>query len=367
MLIRPKLVDRLVLNEVVPLFIVMSIVLTTIILVVASADLIKYLTQGVPLWIVLQLIGFNILPWLVATFPMAMLLSSIIAFVRLSTQSEIVALFAAGIPFSRLALPCIAFSAAVTCLALFTNNTIAPYANREFDRLKANLSHELDETTKPFDIPAQYENGKLVLLAHVEGGYDIATRSMRDIYLLQIDPKTGGIDTAIRAKGAQWTGGDNWTLEQPYILAKGMYSQAPSVVIKDLRLLPDTVTFIENGPDEFNFAQLFKQIIEAKASGGGETPEIRYAEVDLWDKISLPFACLVLAIVGVPLGLRPQRNAAMGVAIAIALGIFFAYYALYQYMFVLGQSGHLPPFVAAFLPDVLALGVGIGLLRRSSS
>jgi len=57
----------------------------------------------------------------------------------------------------------------------------------------------------------------------------------------------------------------------------------------------------------------------------------------------------------------------LGIAITLGLGIIFAYYALYQYMQVLGASGHINTALAAFLPDILALVIGGFLLRRSSS
>ena len=65
-----------------------------------------------------------------------------------------------------------------------------------------------------------------------------------------------------------------------------------------------------------------------------------------------------LGIVGTGLLAIPTLagSAAYAVAIPLGLVIIFAYYALYQYMHVLGASGHADPFVAAFLPDMVALG-----------
>ncbi len=369
MIFRPKLVDRLVISEVVPLFFVMVVVFTSIILIVASADLIKYLTQGVPLIIVLQLIEFNILPWLVPTFPMATLLSTIVGFARLSTQSEIVALFAAGIPFKRIAAAAIAFSLVITAVAVFTNDTVSPYANRKFDALKANLSHDFNATTKPFDLPAARDgSNRLVLLTHVEGGYDIKTESLKNVYLLEVNPSTGDVLAAVHAPEAVWTGGKNFRLVKPYVLSStGVYGQLSSLVVKDLHQLPDTIPLLENDVDALNFRQLFTEITEERAAGGASQPTVRDAEVSLWDKISLPIACVVFSIIGAPLGLRPQRNAALGVAITLGIVISIAYYVLYQYMFVLGASGHVDPAFAAFLPDGLAVIAGIFLMRRSSS
>jgi lipopolysaccharide export system permease protein len=364
---RTSLLDWLILSELVPLFVIMAVVFTTIILVVTSANLVNYLSQGVPLRIVAELIWFNIMPWLVTTFPMAMLLSSVIAFVRLSTQSEIVALFAAGIPFRRLLIPVIGFSLIVTGLALFTNDTISPYAAREFNDLKASAFHELNATTKPFDIPPVREHDKLSLLVHVEGGYDVARQSMLDVYISQIDPNTGNAIALVHARAAKWQGGNNWELEDGTVLMNGMYGKYGPATI-DIEQQPDMVAALANNPDTSNFRQLYIQIERLKRSEGTDDTKIRVKdEVALWDKVSLPIACLVFAIIGAPLGLRPQRSAALGIAITVGLAIIFAYYTLYQFMQVLGASGHVDPIVAAFLPDLLGLAVGFILITRSSS
>jgi lipopolysaccharide export system permease protein len=364
---RYQLVDSLILAELVPLFVVSVVIFVTVILVATSADLIKYLSQGVPLKLVIELIWFNILPWLVATFPMAMLLSTVIAFVRLSTQSEIVALFAAGIPFRRLMVPVVGFSILITLLALFTNDTISPYAAEEFNALKASATHELNSTSKPFDIPPQRDHDKLSLLIHVEGGYDAASQSMLDVYIVQIDPASGDAVALVRARAAEWQGGDNWHLIDGTMMKAGMYGNYGPATIT-IQQSPDVIAALAQNPDTSNFTQLFRQIARLKESGDPDDDSTRIKdEVALWDKISLPFACFVFAIIGAPLGLRPQRTAALGIAITMGLSIIFAYYALYQFMQVFGASGHVDPIIAAFLPDLLALCIGIFLLTRSSS
>jgi len=364
--LRPKLIDRLILSEIVPLFFMGLIVFTVIILVVASADLFGYLAQGATLAVVLRLILYNILPWLVPTFPMAMLLSTTIGFVRLSTQSEIVALYAAGIPFRRLMLPVIVFSVLATLLALFINDTISPYANRQFDTIKANLSTMIGNSDHPMDLPASRDSKKrLVALEHVEGGYDASTRSLRNIYITVVDPTTGDVTESIHAPRAKWTGGYNYTLEDAKVLSSsGMYTPILTLAVHYIQD-PHTILLSLAPTDELNIRQLAAVITNPK-SAGTDASKLPEYEVSLCERFSLPLACLTFAIIGAPLGLRPQRNAALGIAITFGLVIMIVYYALYQYMDILASTGNANPAFAAFFPDILALIVGIVLLRRSS-
>lgn len=66
----------------------------------------QYISQyGASLWTCSKLLAYS-LPGIIAlTFPMAMLLASLMAFGRLSSSSEIVAMKSGGISFYRLATP----------------------------------------------------------------------------------------------------------------------------------------------------------------------------------------------------------------------------------------------------------------------
>ncbi len=364
MTLRPKLVDRLILAEVVPLFLVLLVVFTVIILVVASADLFGYLTQGATPIMVFNLIIYNILPWLVPTFPMAMLLATTIGMVRLSTQSEIVALFAAGVPFRRLMAPVVAFSIGASLLALFINDTVAPYANKQFDQIKASITGGFGGSVKAFDLPpVRDKHQRLEILVHVDGGYNAQTRSLRQVYITYVDPATGNVKYALYAPSAIYSGGSNYTLQN----TTGLMGDGNSYYAGNLRVSqmqdPATIKLITTPTDELNIHQLAAYIVNPKH----DKSKLPGYEVNLWERFSLPLACFAFAIIGAPLGLRPQRNAALGIAITSGLGIIFVYYALYQYMDVLASTGHANPMFAAFLSDLLALVVGIALLRRTSS
>jgi lipopolysaccharide export system permease protein len=363
---RPSLIDRLILSELVPLFIGMAVLFTAVILIATSANLVSFLSQGIPFKIVVELIWFNILPWLVPTFPMAMLVASIFGFVRLSTQSEIVPLFAAGIPFRRLLIPVLIFSLLVTCVALYTNDTIAPYAESQFDMIKADAFHLVNATNKPFDLPPIYDHNHLTTLVHVEGGVD-AAKNMVNVYVEQIDPGTGVPIVAIHAREARWEGGQNWQFIDGAGIAKGMIGNFGPFSIKTDQT-PDDVAALANDPTTSTFGALIKTINRLKYATAAQDVKARnYDEVTLWDKITLPLACVIFSMIGAPLGLRPQRSAAMAFAGFAGLGIIFVYYALYQFMQVVGASGIVQPVLAAFLPDLLGLIAAVALVARSSS
>jgi lipopolysaccharide export system permease protein len=96
----------------------------------------------------------------------------------------------------------------------------------------------------------------------------------------------------------------------------------------------------------------------------GDLTGAREAEVEAARRVALPFASFIFALVGAPLGVRPQRSGGKGVGFALAIGIIFAYWVSFQFGLLLGNSGALPPFVAVALPNLAGLVAAVYLNRR---
>jgi lipopolysaccharide export system permease protein len=80
---------------------------------------------------------------------------------------------------------------------------------------------------------------------------------------------------------------------------------------------------------------------------------------------AVPWAALGLALIGVPLGIRPQRTST-GVGLAISLGVILVYYPVFNMMRILGQQGALPPGLSDWIPNLLLYAIGLGLLINAS-
>ncbi len=65
------------------------------------------------------------------TFPMAMLLSVLLSFSRLSSDSEAVATYAAGVPFIRVAAPAAVLGVVASLAGFILNDYMAAQASRQ--------------------------------------------------------------------------------------------------------------------------------------------------------------------------------------------------------------------------------------------
>ena len=80
-------------------------------------------------------------------------------------------------------------------------------------------------------------------------------------------------------------------------------------------------------------------------------------------RIAQPWTCVVVVLMALPFGaMTGKRNVFTGVAGSVA--ICFFYFVLLRWGLALGTSGHIPPVVAAWLPNVVFAATGLGVLLK---
>ena len=90
--------------------------------------------------------------------------------------------------------------------------------------------------------------------------------------------------------------------------------------------------------------------------------DLRFAE---HNRFALPLASLVCAIVGAPLGMQKQRGSS-SIGFGISVVVIFIYYTIMTLGNALGNGGRIPPYLAAFLPDIICGITGAVLVYRKS-
>jgi lipopolysaccharide export system permease protein len=87
-------------------------------------------------------------------------------------------------------------------------------------------------------------------------------------------------------------------------------------------------------------------------------------EVEWHKKFSIPFACTVFILVGMPLAVVSARGG-RGVSVGMSIAAFFLYYVLLSTGEKLADRGIAPPWLAMWLPNIV-LGVGGAVLLHQS-
>jgi len=319
---------------------------------------------------------------------MSVLLGCLLAFGRLSGDSENVALYAGGISFFRAMLPVAYIGLIISIVAFIWDETVVPPATRQYVRLKTEVAGELASEGKELFYTVKSPDGDHVArIINVYGGYDQKTNTLRKVMIIEMshDRQTVGEPAfciyAQRAKpnlkdvsGMDWSFEDVRVVDLRYDQNRKLWPEqhVDQATIRSLQ--ESTGTPVSMGrslkgvlraqkPDNrsMTFHELRDKINDERRTGSLDTDG---DEVDLWGKISTPLASIIFGLVGAPLGIRPQRGSkAMGFGIAI--GIIFAYWFLYNWLYQIGKNGGLSPMIASFAPNMIGIVAGIILIART--
>jgi len=82
-------------------------------------------------------------------------------------------------------------------------------------------------------------------------------------------------------------------------------------------------------------------------------------------KFSLPFSCLFLALLAVPLGIQ-SKHGKRSFGVVLGLIFFLFYYLMLSAGWVFGETGAYPPLIGMWVPNLVMGGIGLFLLVRNA-
>jgi lipopolysaccharide export LptBFGC system permease protein LptF len=85
--------------------------------------------------------------------------------------------------------------------------------------------------------------------------------------------------------------------------------------------------------------------------------------VQIWRRLAFPFASILLALVAVPLGIRPMRSGRSAGALT-AIAVMALYWLAFSLADMASTRGVVPAWLGFWLPNAFALAIGVGLMRR---
>ena len=100
----------------------------------------KFLGKGLEISILIEMVYYSMAAVIALAVPMAMLVCTLMAFGRLSSDNEITAMKSSGIQYFKLVLPPLIFSSIVAIIMIYFNNWILPNMNYESKKLLSEIS-----------------------------------------------------------------------------------------------------------------------------------------------------------------------------------------------------------------------------------
>lgn len=339
----------------------------------AVFELIRKVTDSGLNWSVAAKIMLLKMPeFIVFAFPMSILLATLMTYSRLSSDSELIALRSIGVNIYRLIMPAIAFSLCIVAITFWFSNFVAPAASYQ---ASLTLKQALGETRPEFETQnilfpeyaeIETENGETQeVLTRLFYAEKFNGQQMTNLTVL--DRSRRPVSQIVVARSAQWNVLENiWDFYDGTIYLIGSDGDYNNIVrFEHQKLaLPKEALNITQTSRETSEMNIFQAIeyLELIRPGSDES-RIRKWEVRIHEKIAVPFACLVFAMIGAVLGVQPQ-DSGKATSFGICLVLIFGYYLLSFISRSLGISGAVTPWLAAWLPNFISFGAATGLLVK---
>ena len=326
----------------------------------------RYITDyGASLQAVVKIFIFglpNVIMW---TFPMSMLLATLLTFGKLSGSSEITAMKSCGISFGRIAAPAIIMGLIVSIGAIAFNEYVVPWANTAYRNV---LAYEIQGNTsmksQEHIILKDIEKDRIQRLVYARV-YDADTQTLQGVTLQNFD-EDGHVSHVENAEYADWSG-EAWTMHNGILYditageGQSEHTMRFNTQVLPIKANPKQIVREQKDPEELTMKELKAQIKIMRT----QYVDTRKLEAELYQRVTVPMASLIFALIGVPLGLQPNRNSSSA-GFAMSVIIIFCYYALMTMGNALARSGAIAPLLAVWLPNLIGLLAGALLMRRAS-
>jgi lipopolysaccharide export system permease protein len=317
--------------------------------------------KGVGLDVVLQLLLYTLPYFFVFTIPMATLLGVLLAFLRLSSDNEITALKAAGVALSQL-LPPVALLAV---LAWGLSSSLAlwalPWGNHKFENLVFQVARAKTDLALRERVFLDTFSGLVIYINRLPG-----EGNLQDVFIVD-ERDASRVHTIVAKRGKLYPVVEGKVLLRLYdgtlhSVGGGLNSaQTATFQTYDVRMeAPGGITATRTSKHE---KEMFvEEIIEemGKVPPGGK--QYNLLDMELQKKFTLPFSCLVMALIGLPLGTHTRSGRSWGVAVALV--VFFSYYMMLSAAWSYGLTGSYPPRVGMWVPNLIFGLLGLLMFNR---
>ena len=312
-------------------------------------------------------IAFSTPHIVVLTLPIAFLLGILVGVGRLSQDSELVALRAAGIDLFTLYRPIAVLAVLFAVITGTVMTIVVPRTNRILYGMKLQLStFAIAQRIQPGVFSPEFGGRRIYVerastdRRSLEGLIVSDNSSPQDGERLTI-ARRGALELE-EAEGRLWLRREDAVTHHTTPDARG-YDRAG---YRTQRVLLDDTNprdrFAKTRPDK----QLREMTLDELLARARTTKDVilaRLSWVEIHKKFSFPAACLVFGLVGLPLGVVNRRGG-RAAGFAVSTAIVLVYYILYATGEARAVKGTLSPLVAMWLPNLLLVGLGLFAISR---
>jgi LPS export ABC transporter permease LptG/LPS export ABC transporter permease LptF len=305
------------------------------------------------------------------TIPFGVLIGILIGLGRLSSDGEITAMRAAGVPSRTVIYPVLTFAVACTALTAYASIRVTPWALREtFLLLNRLLASRVAVDIQPRVFDENLTPNTILYVGDVSAG-----GLWRNLFIADVTPPEQR-SSGLREKAD----GPRVTVAREAIALPDQERNRIQLTMQDVRTYEmgkDFVANISQTPSsdealdaappaeqhgkpvrEMSTSELRKRAADRKAGDWLD------AKIELNKRFALPLACIMLALVGVPLGVAARKGSKSSGYVTGVFLAFFCYWLAFISLTRLATQRTLPPEIALWLPNAAFGLVGLVFVTR---
>lgn len=282
---------------------------------------------------------------------------------RLIRANELVPLLAGGVNIYRLFAVFIGVSVLVAALAFVGSEFISPRMRTRFVEYKT-------ETIERRKTKRQKTKNRIFYIS--ESGRVYYLRQLRiqdslalDVVIWELDPERK-IQRSIRAKSARYSSKRGWRAEDVEIHdfsgEETAFTRYPERRLTEITETPEELGVRTKGTDEMKLGELEDYIQRMSAAGSNVAVEL----VEYHMRFCAPLIIVIVTLISLSAAtLLRKGNITLGIGLGLLLS--FLYWGAIQASRAFGYAGAFPPWLAAWLPNILFSGVSAVLLTKVKS
>ncbi|MCP5560358.1 MAG: LptF/LptG family permease [Verrucomicrobiaceae bacterium] len=309
------------------------------------------------------IVGFyiDLLPYIFEyVAPASLLLAMLYSLTRMSRSNEIVSMLGAGRSIMQILKPVFVVALGTTALSMAAGYYWAPRAEGNREAIMRALNKKESGSIMAESLMFRNKDTHRTWYA---GSFPFNLRDdkLRNVEVRQEDGN-GHLQRTWIARSANWWPNGLWRfydgIEMTYVQGEAMprqtlfQGQDGGPTKMDVTAFSETPWSIVSSalvPDYLSVPELVSYLT---AHEGGGTEKLLSFQTNLWQRFAKPWQCLILALVAAPLGIAYSRRGVLG-GVAGAIFIFLGLMFLNEFSLSLGKGGHLPPWLAVWIPHLV--------------
>lgn len=293
-------------------------------------------------------------------FPLFVFIAVIFFTSRLAARSEIVAILASGTSYNRFLRPFVIGGFLLALMLWFASRYVIPRAQEIRSNFQSTYIDKYGVKSGAYHTSTIYKRSDSNTYVGFRY-YDTTSKTAGGFYLDRV--KNNNMVYNLRAELMAWdTSKRNWKLTN--VTERFINGLQERVVTKpemhlNLNIKPRDLRDDEYLKDKLTTPEL-RNFINMEQLRGSEG--LNALRVELYRRTATPLAVLILTLIGAVVSSRRVRGGS-GLHLAIGIVIAVVFILCDRFSTVFSIKGNFPPFIAAWLPNIIFGGVAYWLYR----